>query len=75
VSGLDVLVDVRQFSDLPILILSGRTDEGDRIQGLRLGADDYMIKPFSPRELAERVHTVCDVPIRRRQRVASSSTA
>jgi two-component system, OmpR family, phosphate regulon response regulator PhoB len=58
ISGLDVLTSVREFSDLPILILSGRSDEGDLIQGLRLGADDYMVKPCSPRELAARVNTV-----------------
>ena len=58
ISGLDVLVSVREFSDLPILILSGRSDEGDRVQGLRLGADDYIVKPCSPRELAARVGAV-----------------
>jgi DNA-binding response OmpR family regulator len=58
ISGLDVLACVREFSDVPILILSGRTDEGDRVQGLRLGADDYIIKPCSPRELAARVGAV-----------------
>lgn len=69
-SGLDVLTTVREFSDLPILILSGRTEEGDRIQGLRLGADDYMIKPCSPREIAARVGTVL-----RRVRPAERTTA
>jgi DNA-binding response OmpR family regulator len=58
VSGFDLLADIRQFSDVPVLILSGRGDEDDRIHGLRLGADDYMVKPFPPRELAERVHAV-----------------
>jgi two-component system, OmpR family, phosphate regulon response regulator PhoB len=58
ISGLDVLTSVRDVSDVPILILSGRSDEGDVIQGLRLGADDYMVKPCSPRELAARVKTV-----------------
>ncbi len=58
ISGLDVLTYVREVSDIPILILSGRSDEGDVVQGLRLGADDYMVKPCSPRELAARVNTV-----------------
>ena len=58
VSGLDVLAEAREFSDVPILILSGRADEGDRIHGLHLGADDYLVKPCSPRELAARVRTV-----------------
>ena len=69
-SGLEVLSGVRQFSDLPILILSGRTDEYDRIQGLRLGADDYLVKPCSPRELAVRVSTV----LRRVRPTAASGT-
>jgi two-component system, OmpR family, phosphate regulon response regulator PhoB len=69
-SGLDVLTTVREFSDLPILILSGRADEGDRIQGLRLGADDYMTKPCSPREIAARVGTVL-----RRARPAEQTAA
>jgi two-component system response regulator RegX3 len=57
-SGLDVLTGIRQFSDLPTLILSGRTDEGDRIQGLRLGADDFLVKPCSPHEVAVRLSAV-----------------
>jgi DNA-binding response OmpR family regulator len=55
-SGFDVLEEVRRSSDVPIIIVSGRLDEGDRVQGLRLGADDYVTKPYSPRELVERVH-------------------
>jgi DNA-binding response OmpR family regulator len=55
-SGFDILEEVRRSSDVPILIVSGRLDEGDRIQGLRLGADDYVTKPYSPRELGERTH-------------------
>jgi DNA-binding response OmpR family regulator len=54
-SGFDVLEEVRRSSDVPIVIVSGRLDEGDRLQGLRLGADDYVTKPFSPRELVERL--------------------
>jgi len=55
-SGFDVLEEVRRSSDVPIIIVSGRLDEGDRVQGLRLGADDYVTKPYSPRELVERLH-------------------
>jgi|1186.fasta_scaffold11268_2 DNA-binding response OmpR family regulator len=55
-SGFDVLEEARRSSDVPIIIVSGRLDEGDRVQGLRLGADDYVTKPYSPRELVERVH-------------------
>jgi two-component system phosphate regulon response regulator PhoB len=60
--GLDVLRSVRSGqagrSDTPIIVLSGRSGEGDRIAGLDLGADDYLVKPFSPGELAARVRSV-----------------
>lgn len=60
--GLDVLRSVRRGqtgrSDLPIIVLSGRSGETDRIVGLDLGADDYLVKPFSPGELAARVRSV-----------------
>jgi DNA-binding response OmpR family regulator len=66
-SGLDVLSRLRQLGDTPVIILSARGDEGDRVLGLELGADDYVVKPFSPRELAARVTSVL-----RRGRAASS---
>ncbi|MFG6466305.1 response regulator [Roseateles sp. BYS87W] len=53
--GLEVCRAVRAFSDLPILISSARVEELDRLLGLELGADDYLCKPFSPRELVARV--------------------
>jgi len=53
--GMDVLRELRAKSDLPVLILSARNDAADKIRGLRLGADDYMTKPFWPEELVERV--------------------
>lgn len=60
--GLDVLRSVRGGhtgrSDVPIIVLSGRNGETDRIVGLDLGADDYLVKPFSPGELAARVRSV-----------------
>jgi two-component system phosphate regulon response regulator PhoB len=56
--GLDVLRRVRQRSRLPVIVLSGRNGEMDRIVGLDLGADDYLVKPFSPEELAARVRSV-----------------
>ncbi|MBA2337796.1 MAG: response regulator transcription factor [Acidimicrobiia bacterium] len=58
VSGLTLLRDIRRIGDLPVIVLSARTDEADRVTGLELGADDYVIKPFSPRELVARVHSV-----------------
>jgi DNA-binding response OmpR family regulator len=57
-NGLEVLGRLRQLGDTPVIILSARGDEGDRVLGLELGADDYVVKPFSPRELAARVTSV-----------------
>lgn len=56
--GLEVCKELRKTSDLPILFLSSRDEEIDRIIGLELGADDYLTKPFSPRELVARVKTI-----------------
>jgi DNA-binding response OmpR family regulator len=56
--GLDVTRVLRQESDVPIIILTARSTEDDLLLGLELGADDYITKPFSPRELAARVRTI-----------------
>ncbi|MDD5038194.1 MAG: response regulator transcription factor [Dehalococcoidales bacterium] len=56
--GLKVCQTLRKESDVPIIMLTARTTEDDKLTGLNLGADDYMTKPFSPRELAARVRTV-----------------
>lgn len=56
--GLDVIRDVRKQSEVPIIILTARGDETDRIVGLELGADDYVVKPFSPKELVARVRAI-----------------
>ena len=56
--GLAFLRDIRMTSDVPVIVLTARTDEMDRVVGLELGADDYVIKPFSPRELSARVRSV-----------------
>lgn len=53
--GLDVCRELRSFSDVPIIMLTARVDEIDRLLGLELGADDYICKPFSPREVVARV--------------------
>jgi DNA-binding response OmpR family regulator len=58
VDGLEVCRQVRAKSDLPIIMLTARDDEVDRILGFELGADDYVTKPFSPRELVSRVKAV-----------------
>jgi DNA-binding response OmpR family regulator len=57
-SGLDVLKLVRLETDVPVVILSARASEAERIAGLRIGADDYVVKPYSPREVVERVRAV-----------------
>src|SRR3954449_2213626 len=56
--GLALCRWIRARSDLPVIMLTARGEEADRIVGLELGADDYVTKPFSPRELAARVRTV-----------------
>lgn len=62
--GLDVLRELRKHADVPVIIATARGDETDRIIGLELGADDYVVKPFSVRELAARIRAVA-----RRRRV------
>jgi len=57
-NGLDICRTLRQESEVPIIMLTARTTEEDRLRGLDLGADDYVTKPFSPRELAARVRAV-----------------
>jgi DNA-binding response OmpR family regulator len=56
--GLDVIRSIRRESNLPIIVLTARDDELDKLLGLELGADDYITKPFSPRELVARVRAV-----------------
>jgi DNA-binding response OmpR family regulator len=58
VDGLELCRWIRTSSQLPVIMLTARGEESDRIVGLELGADDYVTKPFSPRELAARVRTV-----------------
>lgn len=58
IDGFEVCRRIRTWSKTPILILTARGDEEDRINGLELGADDYLVKPFSPRELVSRVRAI-----------------
>jgi two-component system OmpR family response regulator len=58
IDGLEICRTVRKTSKVPILFLSARSDEVDRIVGLELGGDDYLVKPFSPRELVARVRAI-----------------
>jgi two-component system alkaline phosphatase synthesis response regulator PhoP len=67
--GLDVARAIRKTSNVPIVMLTGRGDEADRVAGLELGADDYVTKPFSPKELVARVRAVL-----RRAEIATSPT-
>jgi DNA-binding response OmpR family regulator len=57
-SGLEILRDIRRQGELPVILLTARAEEADRVAGLELGADDYVVKPFSPRELTARVRSV-----------------
>jgi two-component system, OmpR family, response regulator len=67
--GLNIARQLRTHSSIPIIILTGRRDEVDRIVGLELGADDYLTKPFNPRELVARIRTI----LRRAQAPATTS--
>ncbi|MDR3175154.1 MAG: two-component system response regulator CreB [Desulfovibrio sp.] len=58
VNGFDLCKAIRAFSDVPVIFLTARDEEIDKIVGLEIGADDYVTKPFSPRELAARIKTV-----------------
>ena len=57
-SGLDICKEIRSFSTVPIIMTTARVEEIDRLLGLELGADDYICKPYSPREVVARVKTV-----------------
>jgi two-component system response regulator BaeR len=57
-NGMDICRELRQFSALPVIILTARIDEIDRLLGLEIGADDYVCKPFSPREVVARVKAI-----------------
>ncbi len=69
--GMEVAARLRQSSEIFILMLTARSEEADRVAGLRIGADDYMTKPFSPRELVARVQAILR---RRRQMTAPDSS-
>jgi two-component system catabolic regulation response regulator CreB len=80
ISGFEVCRRLRQFSNIPVIFLTARSDEIDRIVGLEIGADDYVSKPFSPRELVARIRAVLRRPplaasVSELQPAASSVTA
>ena len=68
-SGFDLLRDIRKSSDVPVILLTARDSETDRVVGLELGADDYVAKPFKPRELVARMRAV----LRRTERSDASA--
>jgi two-component system OmpR family response regulator len=68
-NGMHLARRVRELSQVPILILSGQSDEADRVMGLELAADDYVVKPFSPRELLARIRAL----LRRTQTSAAAA--
>jgi DNA-binding response OmpR family regulator len=69
IDGLDVARELQRRGPVPIIMLTARSDEVDRVLGLELGADDYLVKPFSPRELVARVRAV----LRRTERAAAGA--
>lgn len=71
INGFEVFKRLRAFSDVPVVFLTARADEIDRVVGLELGADDYVAKPFSPRELVARLRTI----LRRAARAAAPASA
>ncbi|MBD2783633.1 MULTISPECIES: two-component system response regulator BaeR [Xenorhabdus] len=56
--GLSICREIRQFSDIPVVMMTAKTEEIDRLLGLEIGADDYICKPYSPREMVARVKTI-----------------
>lgn len=68
--GLEICREIRKFSEVPIIIISARVDELDRLLGLELGADDYICKPFSPREVILRIKSI----FKRAQNIATGSS-
>ena len=71
INGMELCKKIRRAHNLPIIFLTARADEVDRVVGLEIGADDYVVKPFSPRELSARIKAV----LRRSQQPATASLA
>ncbi len=69
--GLDICREIRAFSRVPIIMITARVDEVDRVLGLELGADDYICKPFSPREVVARVKAVLRRTLTSREEVTA----
>lgn len=71
-NGFDFCKEVRAYSEIPVIFLTARADEVDRVVGLEIGADDYVLKPFSPRELAARVSVILRRRVRSNNQTNSS---
>jgi DNA-binding response OmpR family regulator len=56
ISGFEVLKEIRKISDIPVILVTAKEEEVDRLKGFEIGADDYVVKPFSPRELMKRIN-------------------
>ncbi|MGN6475099.1 MAG: response regulator transcription factor [Mycobacteriales bacterium] len=65
ISGFALMAEIRAHTDAPIVFLSARGGEADRVRGIRLGADDYVVKPFSNDELVERVRALAERNVKR----------
>lgn len=72
-SGLSICRDIRQFSDVPIMMVTAKTEEIDRLLGLEIGADDYICKPYSPREVVARVKVILRRCVRPGEHVAKET--
>lgn len=74
-SGFELLQRLRVHTDMPVLMLTGRDQEVDRIVGLEIGADDFLVKPFNPRELAARIRAILRRTGRRSERIMKTDRA
>ncbi|MBN2369384.1 MAG: two-component system response regulator CreB [Vicinamibacteria bacterium] len=75
VNGFDLCREIRRSHEVPIIFLTARAEELDRVAGLEIGADDYVTKPFSPRELSARVRTVLRRTLQQRSRSAAPAVS
>lgn len=74
IDGAEICREIRSFSSIPIIMVTARVDEVDRIVGLEIGADDYVCKPFSPREVVARVNAVLRRGLHQEQDTATLTT-
>jgi two-component system response regulator ResD len=75
IDGFEVCREIRAFSELPIIMVTARGDDEDKIQGLGLGSDDYVVKPFNPRELVARIKRMLERARKAREAAATSKVS